>query len=1491
MENEEPVHPLRISKSSSTVSSPTKMATSLPRPLSELSPSDTRRNSPSWNQNQQPTKKMALNQDSSPFQSSPLETASSPRLFWQNRNLNSISTDGLYGRSGSPSPTRRSSIERLQRASRVKNSNILALEQKLEYDPTRLPQIERPLAKVQGNAFGASGLSGLRSESDRNGFTHSRSDSKTSIPIYSPSPSPTKANAAAQSYFPQMSDADTTNPPRTPSKDQASPIKSSLSTSKFKSSFDQDNGFWSEDNSCDDRELPSGRALHRHATKSVTFDAAPPQINEYEMATPDISSIGTNSREGSFESNEDEMEDHLHHRFGDHDGEDSFDASLEDTDKTPVVGPDEWRQSVTRDDDPFESSPMPEARPHQYASNRPAHLRTDSANSAGSDHRPLPPLPGQMTRRDSAQSSPGLSATAERMLGSPRSLPSPPPALASKSEIQNIGNGKMSLEERLKLMMLSDDVKSANEQQRERRLRRGVQRDRLQSPTPDRESVTSSMLEAEEGDDTIGDLSGLGDYELPQRISRESILRRVNGNQQSPGRDSEYQFSSPPPSSSPERGPDRRLAYDPDVPIPSTEDAGQDDTEMLDAEDSVIIHRDLDSQDRDSEDRDDGDFDSITDLYHRDDSQLTDRDDDEVSQYSDEQRFNSGFDSKDPEVQEVKVKEVQVIESDEEVTTPRAASPMEHHKAMSEVVLDHVEEKLVEGKPVEKKAPEEEFASNSGLPEFKSNDSENLFSKGLSSYMLPRPDQSTAQIEDLEPPPKMSDARAFLQRPYTPDQLSKPEYDGSGWGEPEEEYIDEPGTPDSVIHHPISDDEDLEEIEEEEEEAISPVVPERQATIKASGSKLKTRPSATPSDIVSMRDARRQVSREVPEIPPIPERHRNRISRDFDVEREASTGDDFLERHPSFKKRSLTLDLDLGLSLDQDFERVIEAQKVAFTPKSLEAFRIETGNPSRQASRPSIPSTTIISAEIQSLNANVTSRQQRGYLMRQNTKLVTASDKQTDDYWMTRSAGNSPVKKERPQTWTVEPWNSKPKQKSVRKRHGASGPVPPLPGQESNARLSGNTDDMNPELATEESGERGRLFVKVMGVKDLDLPIPRNERSWFSLTLDNGVHCVTTAWLELARNAPIGQEFELVVPNDLEFQLTLNVKLEKPAAPKKVIQSSPTKVSKPKTSTFSRVFASPKKRKEMELRHREEEERQAAQQREAQARQMKTAPTSYDLLSPLAAEDGSFARSYVCLKEHESRCYGRPYLAEVACFNEWATEEAGFASSVKSKRGNTAVVRKAPYKIGNLELQLLFVPRPKGASDEDMPKSMNSCIRELKAAEERLSRNWEGNLSQQGGDCPYWRRRYFKLVGTKLTAYHESTRQPRATINLSNAKRLIDDRRALVEKETLGKGGRRRRSAFAEEEEGYMFVEEGFRIRFNNGEVIDFYADTAADKEGWMKALSDVVGRGETGSDDDAVRSKMKGKWCDLVLKREEAMKKRAEGGRRTHSRTKSTYN
>lgn len=81
-------------------------------------------------------------------------------------------------------------------------------------------------------------------------------------------------------------------------------------------------------------------------------------------------------------------------------------------------------------------------------------------------------------------------------------------------------------------------------------------------------------------------------------------------------------------------------------------------------------------------------------------------------------------------------------------------------------------------------------------------------------------------------------------------------------------------------------------------------------------------------------------------------------------------------------------------------------------------------------------------------------------------------------------------------------------------------------------------------------------------------------------------------------------------------------------------------------------------------------------------------------------------------------------------------------------------------------------------------------------------------------------------------------------------------------KEVSGKGGSRRKSAFAEEEEGYMFVEEGFRVRFANGEVIDFYADSTAEKEKWMQSLSEVVGK-------DTKKSKS---WTDIVLKREKLL-------------------
>ena len=135
-----------------------------------------------------------------------------------------------------------------------------------------------------------------------------------------------------------------------------------------------------------------------------------------------------------------------------------------------------------------------------------------------------------------------------------------------------------------------------------------------------------------------------------------------------------------------------------------------------------------------------------------------------------------------------------------------------------------------------------------------------------------------------------------------------------------------------------------------------------------------------------------------------------------------------------------------------------------------------------------------------------------------------------------------------------------------------------------------------------------------------------------------------------------------------------------------------------------------------------------------------------------------------------------------------------------------------------------------------------------------------------------------------MTAYHEATHQPRAKIDLAKAVKLIDDRSSLTQPDPKSKS--RRKSAFSEEEEGYMYVEEGFRIRFANGEVIDFYADNAAQKDGWMKVLGEAIGRDAAG--------KAKG-WARIVLDKERAERSAAGNGNAPsghhHSKTRSEPN
>ena len=270
-----------------------------------------------------------------------------------------------------------------------------------------------------------------------------------------------------------------------------------------------------------------------------------------------------------------------------------------------------------------------------------------------------------------------------------------------------------------------------------------------------------------------------------------------------------------------------------------------------------------------------------------------------------------------------------------------------------------------------------------------------------------------------------------------------------------------------------------------------------------------------------MAETRRQVSSELPPVPAVPERHQSRPSVVAEVDNSMleSSDDPLINEIPTAgeppkqqKRKSSLVPLDvpvsesggLGFGLDKEFDRVMEAQKVSSY----------------------FPSPTIVS-QVWSLGtaeyiggqgfkpvpepyANKIVRSQKGYLMRQNTKVVVASSAShesaqdaTDplDHQArgTRSAGNSPRKPSQ-QTWTTEPWNGKIRRKSVRLSGGSpqkkafGGPVPPLPGQPSNVTAGLDSvaeDQLMSGEEFEDGAERGRLFVKVLRVKDLDLPLPK----------------------------------------------------------------------------------------------------------------------------------------------------------------------------------------------------------------------------------------------------------------------------------------------------------------------------------------------------------------------------------------------------------------
>lgn len=903
------------------------------------------------------------------YDASALNNTSAQRLFWKGRESPTPFAKGAenrmpYDPESSYFPARRPSLEDLKRASRVKNNASMFRD--TEYDPANVNVPQRPMAV------------------DR-------------------SPNRDSQMNLAKSKFVDEEDATCIPRPISPSKDQPSPGKSSLSKgSRYGKGFDPSHDIWSEyDNAA--------------YGKSVKFDAAPPQVNEYEMRSPDPSSLASGSRENSYDSEEDVDVSFEHESSVERD--DSFDASLEDIEKTPVVLPEDWRfmspESGNDEEDSFVEHTDNDAfdeRPVSRGGDSSNHSRVESLDSNG-ERRPLPPLPSvaRISLSGSRPTSPEkLAAAFELGSGSQRGLPAAPrPASCSKSDI----NGGMSLEERLRLMMLDEQERDRDDNEKE-------------TKEASEASVKSEIEESALANDMQSAEPSMNDIFSPPRISRDSILRDIRKSESydDDAFDDDSQIaSSPHPYDH----------YDPDVPIPSLENDDDDSS-------SVII----------KEEAHDDDLYAIPDYYqNHSDNSLSSRD--QRAKYDEDSNYS---------LREA----AEAIEKDKSgQTTPIAE---QHDEGVSEHQLEELKE-----------------TSQSG------------------------------QGHGFD----MASIRQSLGRPVTPE--IKQAHD---------DELSEPSTPESVIRHPIEDDDDDEVTEEEgEEEAFESssdeIVPEPVATIKAPGAGLKTRPSLTPADMESMAATRRKISgQHVPPLPSLP------LQSSTDIEREDKITDLppqlTLSTNPSQRQSSLMqLDIpfsiqeeSLGSGLNKEFDRVIESQKVAFqlALSKFDCSRV----PASQADRPLASRTQGLSSFADFARpANKFCNQQRGYLMRQNTKVVIASNRNDideepttpieqsmQDPRGTRSAGSSPRKPSQ-QTWTTEPWNGSTRRPSIKmagvvpkkKPVPGVGSVPPLPGQPSNVQEAQATIDEEAlaQDSFEEGEERGRLFVKVVGIKYLDLPLPRGK--------------------------------------------------------------------------------------------------------------------------------------------------------------------------------------------------------------------------------------------------------------------------------------------------------------------------------------------------------------------------------------------------------------
>ncbi|ORY25090.1 hypothetical protein BCR39DRAFT_309113 [Naematelia encephala] len=348
------------------------------------------------------------------------------------------------------------------------------------------------------------------------------------------------------------------------------------------------------------------------------------------------------------------------------------------------------------------------------------------------------------------------------------------------------------------------------------------------------------------------------------------------------------------------------------------------------------------------------------------------------------------------------------------------------------------------------------------------------------------------------------------------------------------------------------------------------------------------------------------------------------------------------------------------------------------------------------------------------------------------------------------------------------------------------------------------------------------VFVKVLGVEGLAIPIPEHQ-TMFCITLDNGIDYIRTPYTVLAEGARVNQEFSLVEHPNFEFSLSLDIRRDphilKALHEKSNAPIATLAVSSPaKASGFRGLFGSPRKPKAGRPDSRAgTPQPPAAVQIDNIARYLAT-PTS-----------STIAKTHVAFKPIAKNCEAKVLEIRYPMFAMFKGEPD--RSSVAPEASGS---RK---QVAKITLQIFRLPPLPGLKPEDLPGSIDECLRGIRHHAWHEHEYHEGILTQQGADCALPRRRMFKLIGGNLVAINEVTKKQVASIDLRRMTAVVD----LNQGNNGGAGGSPKSTRTAmtyrprDSDEAWAVRPRSFRVEFgeDDDEGIMFVADRNEDKTVW----------------------------------------------------------